>query len=456
MLAVVALEVPLGLNVARRIDSEVKSQARSQAELVASSSNDLIDPPQLPQLQILALTSAKSTKGRVMIVDAKGLVVADSSQEGRIAADYSARPEIKTALSGDEAQETRTSRTLEEDILATAVPVMRFGKPVGAVRITQGVNSVNRSIQRSVLTLVAVGLLVIVLGLAAGWVIAGQIARPIKRLEETAHEVVAGNREARAVVEGSTEQRSLAVAFNEMTDDLVHLLQVQKQFVADASHQLRTPLAAMRLRIEEAGEFGVTPEAQEELDAALREHTRISAIINDLLLLSRAGESDAPIEEVDIPAAAQAARERWTPIAAEQGITVIGGDEGQGGRTSGFCRPVELERAVDALVENSVRYGGSGTTIEICAGDGVIEVRDRGPGLKPGEEEQVFERFHRGSAGISVPTGTGLGLAIARQLLRAQGGDVFLANRDGGGAVATIRLAEKAQAPSQGTDTVES
>jgi signal transduction histidine kinase len=451
----VALEVPLGLNVARRIESEVKSQARSQAEVVASSSNDLLDPPQLPQLQLLALTSAKSTKGRVLIVDSKGLVVADSSQEGKIAADYSSRPEIKQALAGSSQQETRTSKTLNEDILATAVPVLRFGKTVGAVRITQGINSVNRSIQRSVLTLVAVGLLVIVLGLAAGWVIAGQIARPIKRLEATAHDVVAGNREARAVVEGSTEQRSLAVAFNEMTDDLVHLLAAQKQFVADASHQLRTPLAAMRLRIEEAGEFGVSDEAQEELDAALREHTRISAIISDLLLLSRAGESDAPIERINIAAAVDGAFERWKPIAAEQGITVVRVDAPPTGRTFGWCRPVELERALDALVENSVRYAGSGTTIELLAGDGRIEVADQGPGLAEGEQERVFERFHRGSAGISVPTGTGLGLAIARQLLRAQGGDVRLENRPGGGALATVELSAEGPSDQEEQATVE-
>ncbi len=450
-----ALEVPLGLNVARRIESEVKSQARSQAEVVASSSNDLLDPPQLPQLQLLALTSAKSTKGRVLIVDSKGLVVADSSQEGKIAADYSSRPEIKQALAGSSQQETRTSKTLNEDILATAVPVLRFGKTVGAVRITQGINSVNRSIQRSVLTLVAVGLLVIVLGLAAGWVIAGQIARPIKRLEATAHDVVAGNREARAVVEGSTEQRSLAVAFNEMTDDLVHLLAAQKQFVADASHQLRTPLAAMRLRIEEAGEFGVSDEAQEELDAALREHTRISAIISDLLLLSRAGESDAPIERINIAAAVDGAFERWKPIAAEQGITVVRVDAPPTGRTFGWCRPVELERALDALVENSVRYAGSGTTIELLAGDGRIEVADQGPGLAEGEQERVFERFHRGSAGISVPTGTGLGLAIARQLLRAQGGDVRLENRPGGGALATVELSAEGPSDQEEQATVE-
>ena len=450
-----ALEVPLGLNVARRIESEVKSQARSQAEVVASSSNDLLDPPQLPQLQMLALTSAKSTKGRVLIVDLKGLVVADSSQEGKIAADYSSRPEIKQALAGSSDQQSRTSKTLNEDILATAVPVLRFGKTVGAVRITQGINSVNRSIQRSILTLVAVGLLVIVLGLAAGWVIAGQIARPIKRLEATAHDVVAGNREARAVVEGSTEQRSLAVAFNEMTDDLVHLLAAQKQFVADASHQLRTPLAAMRLRIEEAGEFGVSDEAREELDAALREHTRISAIISDLLLLSRAGESDAPIERIDIPAAVDGACERWKPIAAEQGITVVRVDAPPTGRTFGWCRPVELERALDALVENSVRYAGSGTTIELTAGDGRIEVADQGPGLAEGEQERVFERFHRGSAGIAVPTGTGLGLAIARQLLRAQGGDVRLENRPGGGALATVELSAEGPSGQDEPATVE-
>lgn len=436
----VALEVPLGLNVARRINSEVKAQARSQAEVVASGANDLIEPPNLLKLGEIARTAAKTIKGRVLIVNTKGIVLADSGGAGRLGADYSSRPEIRSALAGSTTQETRRSETLKEDILATAVPVTRLGITAGAVRITQSYDSVGRSVRRSVVTLALIGLLVIVLGLAAGWVLANGLARPIRRLEETARRIVGGDRTARAEVEGSTEQRSLALAFNEMTDDLVHLLQVQEQFVSDASHQLRTPLAAIRLRIEEAEELGVSDESRAELEAALGEHRRIAEIINDLLLLGRAGTSDAPIGRIDLEQACARALDRWLPIAAEQDLALVVGDNPPGGRAFGYGREADLDRALDAVLENAVRYSRAPGMITITVLDGAIAVDDAGPGLAPGEEERIFERFHRGAAGIAVPTGTGLGLAIARQLMRSFGGEVSIANRPGGGARALLEL----------------
>jgi len=442
VLAVVALEVPLGINIARRLDSQVQSEARSSAEVVAGSANDMVDPPDYQQLAALAKTAAQTTKGRVLIVSTNGRVIADSVAGSPIGLDYSSRPEIKIALGGRAAQQQRNSKTLKEDLLATAVPITHFGRTVGAVRITQSVKAVNDSIRRSVLTLIGIGLLVLALGLAAGWVIAGQLSRPIKRLEKTAREIVAGNLDARAEVEGSSEQQTLALAFNEMTDDLVHLLENQKQFVADASHQLRTPLAAMRLRIEEAQDVGVSEYVSEELDAALSEHQRISAIINDLLLLSRAGQSSETIEKLDIQTVSLAAASRWRLIAEEAGLAVKLDDSSETATAYGYCRPGDLDKAIDALFENAVRYSPAGSEITIGVAGSEISILDSGPGLAEGEEELVFERFRRGSAGISVPQGTGLGLAIARQLLREQDGDVRIENRDGGGARAVITLSQ--------------
>jgi signal transduction histidine kinase len=288
---------------------------------------------------------------------------------------------------------------------------------------------VERATRASILGLVAIGGLVLLLGLGAGALIARQIAGPLLRLDEAAARVSRGDLAARAKVEGSAEQRSLAETFNRMTERLERMVAGQREFVADASHQLRTPLSGLRLRLEEARAATAEPEAREEIDAGLREVDRLAAMVGELLLLSQAGEVDAPGERVDLLEAARRASARYDgKVTAVPGATV----------PPVRCAPADLDRALDVLVENGLHYGGGEVTL--LARPGAIDVLDEGPGLAAGELTEVFERFHRGSAGRAGPPGTGLGLPIARELMRRWGGDVRLANRDGGGAVATITL----------------
>lgn len=439
VLAIVALEVPLALSLARRVDAEVRSQARSQVDVVAASASGLVSPLRPAALADLVGTSATSVRGRVIVVDRRGLVIADSAGPAALGESYSSRPEIVAALSGRRFQDTRRSQTLREDLLATAAPIFSSGRTVGAVRITQSVARVNDAVRRTIVGLALVGLLVLVLGLGAGLVIAGQVARPLRRLEGTARAVDAGDFQLRAREEGSAEQRSLARSFNDMTERLVRALRAQQDFVADASHQLRTPLAGLRLRLEEARAEGVSPEADRELDAGLHELDRLSVTIDELLVLSRAGERDAPGERLSLDDAASRAAERWHPAARDAGIEIGAAAEAEPHRYV-WCSRADLDRVLDSLVENAIRYGPPGSSIRVVAAAGRVEVRDEGPGLAAGEEDTVFERFHRGTAGRAGPAGTGLGLAIARDLARSWGGEATLANRDGRGAVAVLRL----------------
>jgi signal transduction histidine kinase len=427
VLAVVALEVPLIISLRDRVDAEVRSQALSQAEIVAASVEDSLRPGE--ELDELTRRSAAAVRGRVIVVGARGRLLADSAGEERLGIDYGTRPEIEAALGGDPDQQQRRSDTLDATILATAVPVLRSGAPVGAVRVTQSVDAVGRATRRATLGLVAIGLLVLVLGLAAGAVIAGQVAGPVRRLDDAARRVAEGDLAARAKVEGSAEQQRLARTFNDMTARLERLVASQRDFVADASHQLRTPLSGLRLRLEEAHAATEDPGAREEIDVALRELDRLAAIISELLVLSQAGEVDAPAERVDLGDAARRAAARWD---GTEGGRVLA----EGAAPPGHCPPADLDRALDALVENALRYGDG--AVEIRTRPGALEVLDHGPGLSPDELSAVFDRFHRGAAGRAGPAGTGLGLPIARELARRWGGDVTLANRDDGGVRATI------------------
>jgi signal transduction histidine kinase len=436
VLAVVALGVPLASTLADRVDTEVRSEARGQADVVAASASDLVAPPRLDDLENLAATASRAVRGRVVVVDARGRLLADSAGAD-VGRSYRTRPEIVAALGGRAEQLERVSDTLAEDLLATAVPVVQGGRPIGAVRITQSTDAVDRAVRRQWLGLALVGLLVVLLGLAVGWVLAGQVARPVRRLDDAARRVAEGDLGARARVEGSAEQQSLARTFNDMTERLQRLLESQREFVADASHQLRTPLAGLRLRIEAAAAETSEPSAREELAAAERELDRLAQMVAELLELSRAGERELPGETLDVGEAVERTAARWERTAEDRGQRLRTRHDAD---RETFAAPADLDRILDALVENALHYSPEGTTVTIAATDSGVEVLDEGPGIDSAETDAVFERFHRGTAGRRGPTGTGLGLPIARELARRWSGDVVLARRPEGGTAARVAL----------------
>jgi two-component system, OmpR family, sensor kinase len=437
-LALIALGVPLAISLRDRVDAEVRGQARSQADVVAATASELVGPGRHRGLERLVKISADSVRGRVIVVNRRGRLLADSAGEP-LGRSYAARPEVRAALRGRGVQITRDSHTLGEEILATSAPVLEHGRPNGAVRVTQSVAAVHRAVQTSILDLAALAAVVLALGMIAGAVVAQQIARPIRRLDRVARDIAGGDLDATALVEGSSEQRSLARTFNEMTQRVKRLLRVQQDFVADASHQLRTPLTGLRLRLEGLAErFRGERATAAELEAALAEIDRLSLIVDELLILSRAGEHELPGERVDLAGAARRAAERWRGAARERSIGLELSGDGEAG--AAWCAAPDLDRSLDALLENALRYSPAGSTVTVAARPGRIEVLDEGPGLAPGEEEAVFERFSRGSAGRRGPSGTGLGLPIARELTRQWKGEVRLENRDGRGLRAVVEV----------------
>ncbi len=438
LLALIALGVPLAVSLGHRVDAEVRGQSLSQADVVAATASELLGPADARALRDLVEISSESVRGRVIVVDADGRLLADSAG-ARPGRDYSDRPEMRRALDGGSEQITRNSATLGTEILATAVPILDRGRPAGAVRVTQGISAVNEAVRNSILDLAALAAVVLLLGMVAGALIAQQIARPIRRLDLAARRVAGGDLETTVTVEGSSEQRSLARAFNEMTLRIKRLLRSQQDFVADASHQLRTPLTGLRLRLENLeGRFREDQPTADDLEAAMTEIDRLSLIVDELLVLSRAGEHELPAKRVDLADVAERAAGRWRQAAEEHGVRVEARSDGPG---EAHCARPDLDRALDSLVENALLYSPTGSVVAIRSGPGRIEVLDEGPGLAPGEEEAVFERFSRGSAGRRGPSGTGLGLPIARELTRQWGGDVQLSNRDGGGLRAVIEVA---------------
>ncbi len=436
ILVIVALEVPLILNVSRRVDAEVKAQAAAEAQLVAASAAGERDDR--AALSRIAKDAGRQLGGRVIVVDSAGRLLADSA--GLTTGSYRNRPEIQTALvRGRIAQGRRFSETLGESLLYTAVPIVQGDRRVGAVRVTQSVDAIDRRVRRDVLGLIGIGLLALGLGLGFAWLLAGTLARPLQRLAEAARRVEAGDLEARATPEGSTEHREVAHAFNDMTDRLGQVLEAQRQFVANASHQLRTPVTGLRLRLESAS-LKAGPELAGELAAAEREVERLARLLSALLMLAREGDRPTARVTVSLPDSVERAAERWAERAAQSDHELVADCRGDA-----YARASEEDLAIvlDNLIENALKYSpGAGTVTVECGrvgSDVYIAVLDEGPGVSPGEEEHVFERFVRGRSGSSTP-GTGLGLAIVATLARRWGGTARITNRPEGGARAEVRL----------------
>ncbi len=441
----VALVVPFALNLTARIDAEVRAEATSQAQLIAATASGRLS--QRTELRSLARRAGRAAAGRVIVVDGRGRLLADSAGTGLGRESYRSRPEIASALRGRPAQGVRHSTSLDQNLLFTAVPVVSAGRPSGAVRVTQSVEAVNARKRRDVLVLVGLALVALLLGLAVAWLLASSLSRPLRALAGTARRVGHGELDARASVEGSSEQREVARSFNAMTERLGRALESQRAFVANASHQLRTPLTGLRLRLEAAGGRSRDPGVREELAAAEEETERLAELLHDLLVLAREERPPVPAEPASLAAAAEAARERWESRAGGAGHELeLAGEP----VLSVLAAPADLNVILDNLIENAISYSPAGEPVRIewsrsGDGDAILAVLDRGPGIGEDEREAVFERFYRGQAGAAV-SGTGLGLPIVAALARRWGGSARLTPRSGGGTRAEVRLPPAAEA----------
>jgi HAMP domain-containing protein len=234
------LEVPLGVQNARTERRDLETKVEHDATTLASLAEDSLRHPVrrlLAPVAALAYRYRQDTGGRVVIVNRRGIAVIDTNPRGGGAKSFASRPE-----------------TLHTKLPYVAVPVAAVGRVEGAVRITYPTSAVDARIRRYWLALAAIAGVVLAIATAVGMRVAAFVASPLRRLERTAGAVGRGELSVRAAEdEGASEVRSLAAVFNETATKLEHVLRSQEEFVADASHQLRTPLTALRLRLENLG-----------------------------------------------------------------------------------------------------------------------------------------------------------------------------------------------------------
>ena len=453
VVVIVALAIPLGIVLRDRARSELEALALTNAQTVAA----LLDRGRLAPNPAATRTLARDANryaadvgggGRVVVLNAKGIVIADSSGLD-LGQNFitTGRPEVVQAFTSIPTALTRYSQDEGGNIVVAAAPIIDEGSLVGVVRISRGVQQVQANVTRATVGILIVALAGLAAGLAIAFALAGSLARPLSRLAVAARRLGAGDLTSRAgAVGGTNELTDLAGSFDEMADRLERTVRAQREFVANASHQLRTPLTGIKLRLEAAAHAGPNDDLQAQLHAADVEVDRLAAIIDRLLLLSRRVE-EGQASESDLGHAVERAVDRWRDRARAAGSTLSW--TGTGG--TAIADSGDLDQLLDALIDNAITHGGGSVEIEAATqGDAlVLAVQDQGTGISAEERSRVTERFYRGRDAPSG--GSGLGLAIARELAEASGGTLRVKEAPGGGTRIEVLLRRGGKAvPSPG------
>jgi signal transduction histidine kinase len=289
------------------------------------------------------------------------------------------------------------------------------------------------------MSLVAVGAVVLLAVTAISWTISRSVVRPVRALTDAAERLAAGDLRARIDVgDAPRELAQLAGSFNGMADRLESLLGAQQAFVADASHQLRTPLTSLRLQLENAEAETADDRTRQDLRTAIGEVDRMTELVGQLLALARAEGRRVPSVPIDVTALAAERLELWEAVAGERGVGLI---LDAPGATPAAAAPGTVEQILDNLLDNAVGHAPPGSAVRIevrVDGTGtVLRVVDHGTGMDAADKARAFERFWRGAADRA---GTGLGLPIVRTLAEQSGGTASLEDTPGGGLTVVVRF----------------
>ncbi|WP_033353634.1 sensor histidine kinase [Nocardiopsis xinjiangensis] len=339
--------------------------------------------------------------------------------------------EVRTALAGGRSGADTVVWPWSTDPLVVAEPV-GSGEIVGVVVTASPTGGLRRAILLRWLGVWVVALSVLAVVIIAAGPLTRWVLRPIDDLDEATRAVSEGSLDARVPVgDGPLELRRLGESFNRMADTITSMLESQRTFVAYAGHQVRNPLAALRLRVESLGRH--LPEAgTREHRLALDEVDRLTRICDSLLTLARTEDTDHSLVEEDVRGVAEDRVAAWQPIAERAGARLeCGGD----GTATVHCVEGTLDQALDALIDNALKYGGTGAHIRVLVeAPATVRVVDDGPGLPAEQLAGATRPFWRdGGRG-----GSGLGLSIVVTLLEMQGGSLTLGPADPHGIDARV------------------
>jgi signal transduction histidine kinase len=436
-LVLVALEVPLALVMSGRTTQALLADRLADATRFAALA--------APAMRNGELEAVTAELGRYHELYGIGVIVVDQNRRVVTAAGVppalDTDPVVRGALAGRQVSSPANVWPWQKGPLLVAVPIYEGGAVLGGVLTVSSTERARGAMLFAWAVLGVVGLVALVGSVVAAVRLARWVLRPVMSLDTAVHEITAGDSTARVPhALGPPELRRLTTSFNEMADTVTDALERQRLFVAHASHQLRNPLTVLRLRVEGLGDL-LPDSARREHHLALEESDRLTRVLDSLLALARAEWDRTPPVVVDAGALVAARVEAWLPMAAQRGVTLTAALP-----DAPICAEAAdtaLDQALDALIDNGLKFAGSGGHVEVAVGAlpgrAVVTVRDDGPGLTREECRLATRRFWRAPNTQNVD-GAGLGLSIATVLVEASGGSLTLAPLRPHGLEARVRL----------------
>ncbi|MFF5019695.1 ATP-binding protein [Streptomyces sp. NPDC001165] len=443
-----ALGLPLAVSVAAaqqqkvvvdRIDDTARFAALAQFVTDAPSGSRRTVPDERQETLRRELDSYYGVYGiRVGVFYGNGSVMANAPDDWVVPQTGEVREAFGEALLSRRSHDPRQVWPWQRSRLIVASPVIRDGDVVAVVVTDSPTAQMRSRILFGWLFIGAGEIAAMLLAVGAALRLTGWVLRPVRILDATTHDIATGRLKSRvAVAGGPPELRRLARSFNEMADNVEDVLEQQRAFVADASHQLRNPLSALLLRIELlALEL---PQGNEEIASVRTEGKRLAQVLDDLLDLALAEHAEADLRLTDVGALTEERVAAWSPAAAAKGVRLVGDCP----PITAWADSITLSSALDAVIDNAVKFTPEGGTVEIVVasnGDtSTVVVTDTGPGLTDEELARVGDRFWRSGRHQNVK-GSGLGLSISRALLAAGGGSITYAHHEPRGLQVTVAV----------------
>jgi signal transduction histidine kinase len=438
--ATALLVIPLGLTLQAHESADTLTSLEHDTGALVTLLTDAFNYSNPYRAIQLSDSYSRATGRQILVYDGSAILVATSrNQENVSILRTMARAALKKELDGVTVGSSQLSSQYYVAVALNRVAPFGKAKVHPVLIITSPVKVVNASIHSDWTKLMLFGLLMLLLACIFGFVISNSLVRPLRRIGSAVEAIGLGSLDSRAPVKkGPRELRRLAESINSTAVRLITLLEVQQGFVADASHQLRTPLTALQLHLENL-QRGDGSSGADDLNAVLAEVGRLNRLVDSLLVLARNESRNLDLITINVHDAILERADVWQPLADELelrlGTTVVANLEG-------IAVAGVLEQILDNLLSNAFDATPAGGRIAIEAHqvDETIELHviDDGPGLEPDERVLALQRFWRRRDNNSA--GAGLGLAIVDQLVRLSGGSLELREATGGGIDATITL----------------
>jgi signal transduction histidine kinase len=448
---VFGLGIPLALSVAASVQLDLFLDRLTDTSRFASlAQRPLVENrPDLIEDELRRYTEVYEVP--VVIVDQDGESVVSALGGAGTAARVNLKDEaiashIQAALAGRRSEPGPLLMPWNTEPLVLAEPILIDGEVRGAVITLSSTERARSALLWWWLLIAAGAVLAFGLALVVAVPVVRWILRPVRRLDEATGELVASvvsGREVRRVGEtgGPPELRQLERSFDRMAASVDEALSAQRAFVADASHQLRNPLTALKIRLGNLDGHVDDDLAAADLEAAVVDARRLNQILDELLSLARAEASGGELVPVALDEVVGARVADWTVVGRTRDISLTASGLGGGLRVLTPARGLEV--VLDALLDNALKFTEPGTEVRVTVteADGKVDiaVRDQGPGLREDELERAADRFWRSTSHQNVP-GSGLGLAIVTEIMARSDGSLRLGSPEGGGLEVTVTL----------------